>query len=83
MNRQEGDRVGLAPPVLVTQGAESIFIGTNEFSFTGHSYHVANGVIVDDIVEALRYGTGAADRRGSGRARPPNKYFIIRRLKDL
>jgi esterase/lipase superfamily enzyme len=83
MNPKEGDRVGLAPPVLTSAGMESIFIGTNEFSFTGHSYHVANGVIVDDIVEALRYGVGAEDRRGCGPAPAPNKYYIIRRLKDL
>jgi TRAP-type C4-dicarboxylate transport system substrate-binding protein/esterase/lipase superfamily enzyme len=83
MNPKEGDRAGLAPPVLVSSGMESIFIGTNEFSFIGHSYHVLNGVIVDDIVEALRYGIAANDRRGCGPAPAPNKYYIIRRLKDL
>lgn len=81
MNPQEGDRAGLAPPVLVAEQVESIFIGPNDFSFTGHSYHVANGVIADDIMEVLRYGVGAADRRGVGLAED-GKYFNLQRLRD-
>lgn len=83
MNAQEGPRAGLAPPVLVTDRVESIFIGPNDFSFTGHSYHVANGVIADDIVELLRYGVGAPYRRGSLLSPTGQRYYELRRLKDL
>lgn len=83
MNRQEGSRVGLAPPIVVEKGIESIFIGPNDFSFIGHSYHVSNGIIADDIVELLRYGTSAQERRGSGPSLSGQGYFELRRLKNL
>lgn len=83
MNRQEGPRAGLAPPVLVEKGIESIFIGPNDFSFTGHSYHVENGIIADDIFEVLRYGTSAQDRRGSWPSQSGQGYYELRRLKNL
>lgn len=83
MNPTEGPRAGLAPPVPVEDGIESIFIGTNDFSFLGHSYHVANGIIADDIVEALRWGVSADDRRGSGPSPSGKGYFELRRLKGL
>lgn len=83
MNPTDGPRAGLAPPVPVEDGIESIFIGTNDFSFLGHSYHVANGIIADDIVEALRWGVGADDRRGSGPSPSGKGYFELRRLKGL
>ena len=82
MNPGEGPRAGLAPPVLVKQGLESIFIGPNDFSFTGHSYHAANGPIADDLVEMLRYGTPAQDRRGSIASPTGKGYFELRRIKS-
>jgi len=82
MNPQEGDRAGLAPPVLVEKEIESIFIGPNDFSFIGHSYHLLNGVISDDIIELLRYGTSARDRRGSGLSPSGQGYYELHRLKD-
>lgn len=81
MNPTEGNRAGLAPPVLVLDGIESIFIGPNDFTFIGHSYHTNNSVIGDDIVELVRYGTPAAERRGAGLGRPPAKYYVLRRLR--
>ena len=82
MNPGEGSRAGLAPPVLTTAGVESIFIGPNEFSLTGHSYHVANGLIADDLMEALRYGVPAGDRRGIIPSPGGARYFQIRRLRS-
>ncbi len=82
MNPKEGPRAGLAPPVLVTDRIETIFIGPNDFSFTGHSYHVANGVIADDILELLRYGTSAELRRGSLLSPTGQHYYELRRLQN-
>ncbi|MBI3916077.1 MAG: TRAP transporter substrate-binding protein DctP [Betaproteobacteria bacterium] len=82
MNPDEGPRAGLAPPVLIADNIESIFIGPNDFSFTGHSYHVANGVIADDIFEVLRYGTRAQERRGSGLSPSGQGYYELRRLEN-
>lgn len=81
MNPGEGSRAGLAPPVLTTASVESIYIGPNEFSLTGHSYHVANGLIADDLMEALRYGVPAADRRGIIPSPGGARYFQLRRLR--
>jgi hypothetical protein len=68
--------------VLVEDEIESIFIGPNDFSFIGHSYHVANGIIADDIFEVLRYGTSAQDRRGSGPSPSGQGYYELYRLKN-
>lgn len=81
MNPADGPRAGLAPPVLVCENMESIFIGPNEFSLTGHSYHVANGVIADDLMEALRYGVSADDRRGIVSLSNGGKFYELRRLR--
>lgn len=82
MNPEEGQRAGLAPPVFTTAGVESIFIGRNDFSLTGHSYHVANNAISRDLIEALKYGANASERWGQ--RRPPGKdYFVIQGLEGL
>lgn len=82
MNRSEGDRAGLAPPVFTTTGVESIFIGNNDFSLTGHSYHVVNNAISRDLIEALKYGVDA--RKRWGQRQPPGRgYFVIQGLESL
>lgn len=82
MNPGEGQRAGLAPPVFTTAGVESIFIGRNDFSLTGHSYHVSNNAISRDLIEALKYGANASERWGQ--RRPPGKdYFVIQGLEGL
>ncbi|HEY0877263.1 MAG TPA: TRAP transporter substrate-binding protein DctP [Zeimonas sp.] len=81
MNPDEGARAGLAPPVAVLDGIESIFIGPNELSLTGHSYHVANGIIADDLMETLRYGVPAIERRGIIRSTSGGDYFELRRMQ--
>lgn len=79
MNPQEGNRAGLAPPVLVKGPLESVFVGPNDFSFIGHAYFDHDGVIADDMMEALRYGTRAGQRRGH--LRTPQGYFELKRIK--
>lgn len=82
MNPDEGPRAGLAPPIFTGTGVESIFIGRNDFSLTGHSYHVVNNAISRDLIEALKYGVNASERWGQIRS-PDQKYFVIQGLKDL
>lgn len=82
MNPKEGPRAGLSPPVFVADGIESVFIGPNEFSLTGHSYHVANGEIADDLMEVLRYSVPAIKRRGIELSTRGRGYFEIKRLRS-
>ncbi|OPY90331.1 MAG: C4-dicarboxylate-binding periplasmic protein precursor [Syntrophaceae bacterium PtaU1.Bin231] len=82
LNPDEGDRAGLAPPVLVEKEIESIFIGPNDFSFLGHSYHELNGVIATDIVILLSYGTDAQRRHGNGLSHSGQGYYELHRLRD-
>lgn len=82
MNPTEGPRAGLSPPVFVADDIESVFIGPNEFSLTGHSYHVANGEIVDDLMEVLRYSVPAIKRRGIELSASGLGYFEIKRLRS-
>lgn len=81
MNPADGPRAGLAPPMLVVPQIDSMFIGPNDLSLKGHSYHVISGPIVDDLIETLRYGVPAAERRGVVESLS-GKYFELLRLRD-
>jgi esterase/lipase superfamily enzyme len=80
LNSGEGARAGLAPPVEIEGGIQSIFVGNDEFSATGHSYLTANGHAARDMMELLRYGTDAKDRAGCGLATNGADYYELRSL---
>ncbi|MGF6382082.1 alpha/beta fold hydrolase [Paraburkholderia atlantica] len=81
MNDRNEPRAGFAPPHEIEKNMESVFIGKDEFSSTGHSYLTANGPPATDIMELLRYATQAIDRTGIEVA--PNKagYYVLRSVK--
>jgi len=79
MNPAEGHRAGLAPPVLVKEPMATVFVGPNDFSFIGHAYFDRNGVIADDMMELLRYGTPSGKRRGHSRTAAG--YYELKRLR--
>jgi hypothetical protein len=65
--------------VFVRDPIDSLFVGPNDLSFIGHAYFGRNGVIVDDMMELLRYGTRAALRRDI--AKTTGGYYELKRRK--
>ncbi|MFM0716705.1 alpha/beta hydrolase [Paraburkholderia strydomiana] len=78
LNVRAVPRAGLAPPVEVEQKIESVFVGDDEFSVTGHSYLTANGPAATDIMELLRYATKAEDRTGCTSLPDGGGYYVLR-----
>ncbi|MGF6505770.1 TRAP transporter substrate-binding protein DctP [Paraburkholderia sp. 32] len=81
MNERNEPRAGLAPPHEIEENMESVFVGHDEFSATGHSYLTANGPPATDIMELLRYATQAIDRTGIEAAPNEAGYYILRSVK--
>lgn len=81
MNDRNEPRAGFAPPHEIEQNMESVFVGNDEFSATGHSYLTANGPPATDIMELLRYATQAVDRTGIEVAPNQAGYYVLRSVK--
>jgi len=56
-------RVGLAPPVTVTPGVDTILVeGFNLFDFLGHNYFAEAEAVLHDMFNLIRYGSPPEDR---------------------
>jgi esterase/lipase superfamily enzyme/TRAP-type C4-dicarboxylate transport system substrate-binding protein len=78
LNAGSQPRAGLSPPYEVEQNMDSVFVGDDEFSATGHSYLTTNGPPATDIMELLRYATKATDRSDCEAAPDGAGYYVLR-----
>ncbi|WP_213305799.1 TRAP transporter substrate-binding protein DctP [Paraburkholderia sacchari] len=81
MNDRNEPRAGFAPPHEIEKNMESVFVGKDEFSVTGHSYLTANGAPATDIMELLRYATEAINRTGIEVAPNQAGYYVLRSVE--